>query len=73
MTNTVKASEIKQIKTVKDLIKHLRTFPGNAQLIFDYDGNTDDVWSQDFALWDESKDDSPVAIFITAVCDNLKG
>ena len=54
----------KPLHTVKELIDHLVNLNSpERQVIFDYDGNTTDVGTMDIQVWDESDDESPVAIY----------
>ena len=56
--------KIKSFNTVGELITYLEDLGRERQLILDMDGNTTIVTSHDIALWDDSIDDSPVAIFV---------
>ena len=50
--------------TVGELIDYLETLGRDRFLMFDSDGNTDSVTSDNICIWNPSDADSPVAIFI---------
>lgn len=51
------------LSTVGDLIDYLETLGRDRQLIYDSDGNTDNVDINDIVLWNPTDVDSPVALF----------
>ena len=51
-----------ELHTVGDLVKHLSQFDADRPLIVDIDGNTFPPDTEDINLWDETADDSPIAI-----------
>ena len=53
----------KPFKNVGELIDHLESLGRDRALIYDYDGDTDNVHSDDVNIWNEHDDESPVAIF----------
>ena len=52
----------RNLYTVGDLIDYLDTFGRNRQLIYDSNGNTDNVNTNDILIWDFTNPDSPVAL-----------
>lgn len=54
---------VRDLPTVGDLIDYLETLGRNRQLIYDADGNTDIVDTDDIAIWDTHNPESPVALF----------
>ena len=50
------------LEKVSDLINYLETLGRDRVLIYDSDGNTDIVTTNDILLWDPSNEDSPVAL-----------
>ena len=57
-------SEGEFIENVGDLISHLKQFRPDQEIIVDDDGDTSPLGRANVAEWDESDDDSPVAIYI---------
>ena len=51
-------------QTVGDLIDYLETLGRERFLMFNYDGNTAPVTSNDICIWNHVDTDSPVAIII---------
>ena len=50
------------LETVGDLIDYLEALGRDRVLIYDSDGNTDVVTTNDILLWDPENKDSPVAL-----------
>lgn len=53
-----------ELRTVNDLIEHLKTFDGNRIIILDDGGNTYPVPRNMFQIWDPNNDESPIGIFL---------
>lgn len=51
------------LDTVGDLIDYLKSLGRDRVLIYDSDGNTDHVTTNDIVIWNETDPDSPVALF----------
>lgn len=61
----------KNLNTVKDLVDHLTKLGLERNLIVNDDGNTYNVVKDDFTLWDENIDDSPVSLNINLCYENI--
>ena len=59
-----KTEEHETFHTVGELIDYLETLGRDRFLMFDSDGNTDSVTSDNICIWNPADIDSPVAIFI---------
>lgn len=60
---TAKQEMPRAFRNVGELVDHLVKLGRDRALIFDYDGDTDNVHPDDVTIWNEHDDESPVAIF----------
>jgi len=66
-TKVIVTSGDGQLKTVQDLIDHLKGLGPERTLILDDDGSTDGVYMDDINYWNENDNETPVAVYMRRI------